>query len=189
MFRDGLDLNALKLHQQKEQRTSGEYAMKNKFVYLATVALMASGMVYAQSNSNQGTMDSQTGSSTASAPAHTDAHGDLPASKEAEPQSGKSTQSDSDSMRPGAMGSASTPNTGTSPKGETPATGAQTEQKGMANDSDARPGTDSQSTAAPNHSTDQGNTPAYAKPMNSTDNSTGTPSQKGTDTGTASPSK
>jgi hypothetical protein len=159
--------------------------MRNKFVYLATVALMASGMVYAQSSGSQGAMDSQTGSSTASAPSHTDARGDLPASKEGEAQSGKSTQPTTDGERPGAMGAPATPNAGTSPKGETPATGMQTEQKGTANDSDARPGTDSQSTAPP---ADKDNKPNYAKPMNSTD-STDIPSQKGTDTGTASPNK
>jgi hypothetical protein len=128
--------------------------MKNQIVYLASIALMASGMAVAQSGSQgTGTMDSQTGSSTASAPqtgSHTDSKGDLPAAKEGEPQSGKASQADPDSERPGSMGAPQTPNAGQTPKGETPATGSQTEQRGQSADTNARPGTE------PTPATDKG---------------------------------
>ncbi len=173
-----------------------------KFLCVASIALMASGMALAQSSTStststtSSTMDSQTGSSTSAAPqsgVHTDAQGDLPAVKEGEKQSGTSTQSDQPE-RPGAMGTPSTPNAGTSPKGETPATGVQTDQKGNADDNSMRPGTTPSEPAT--NGTDKKNmssspdsaTPDYAKPITSTDSSTESkPSQKSTDTGTESP--
>jgi hypothetical protein len=121
--------------------------MKSKFVYVATVALMASGMAFAQSNSqgtnSQGTMDSQSGSSTSAAPqaGHTDAQGDLPAVKEGETQSGKASKANPKEERPGSMGAPETPNQGRSPKGETPATGIQNGQWGTTDNNRTRPGT------------------------------------------------
>jgi hypothetical protein len=114
--------------------------MKSKLVYLATIALMASGMAMAQS-----TAAPQSGSSTpakTSMGAHTDASGDLPGAKEDESQSGTSTQSNSSDMRPGATGTPSTPDQGTSPKGTNPATGVGEQQKGTADTNEALPATD-----------------------------------------------
>src|SRR6266568_8682709 len=180
----------------------------NKLMYVATVALMASGMALAQSGTNtsnsttSSTMDSQTGSSTATAPqtgGHTDTQGDLPAVKEGEKQSGTSTQSESQAERPGVMGTPSTPNEGVTPKGETPATGVQTEQKGKSDKSNMRPGTTTSKPATNGTDTnstpksmssnpDSANKPDYAKPITPTDSSTDSrPSEKSTDTGTQSP--
>ena|ERR1700681_299142 len=121
--------------------------MKSNCVYLAAVALMASGMVFAQSS--QGTMDSQSGSSTESQTksGHTDANGDLPASKEAETQSGKTSQANPESAVPGSIGTAQTPDQGPAPKGERPASGVHTDQKGSSDDNGSLPGVDS--TTAP----------------------------------------
>jgi uncharacterized membrane protein YdfJ with MMPL/SSD domain len=140
--------------------------MKHTLAYLAGIVLIAGAMALAQSTGSN-TQDTQSGSaaSTQQNTGHTDANGDLPAVKEGESQSGKSSTADSSEDRPGAMGAPETPNTGTAPKGETPATGAQTEQKGTSDDNNTRPGS--------------------APPDNSTDSST--PSQKSTDTGTQSP--
>ena len=178
--------------------------MKKNLVYLAAVALMTSGMAIAQSSSQgTGTMDSQTGSSTSSAPqtgSHTDTQGDVPAAKEGEPQSGKDSQANPNEERPGAMGTPETPNAGSTPKGETPATGAQTERKGTTDDNNTRPGTTAPSDQGNTNSTtpknnmssgsDPAKVPSYAKPIDSTAPSTpNTPSQQGTATGTASPDK
>ncbi|HVJ06559.1 MAG TPA: hypothetical protein VM578_12870 [Candidatus Saccharimonadales bacterium] len=182
----------------------------NKLMYVATVALMASGMALAQSSTStststtSSTMDSQAGSSTATAPqtgGHTDTQSDLPAVKEGEKQSGASTQSDSQAERPGAMGTPSTPNEGMTPKGETPATGVQTEQKGKSDKDDMRPGatpsepatngTDTNSTPKSMSSNpDSANKPDYAKPITitSTDSSTDSKAAENSpDSGTQSP--
>jgi hypothetical protein len=170
--------------------------MRIKFVYVATVALLASGMVLAQSSgqNSQGTMDSPSGSSTAAAPqTGTDAQ-----AKEGETQSGKPSQANPEEGRPGAMGTPTTPNQAESPKGETPATG---EQKGTANDS-SRPGVDPAAAPPTSDGTEKGaapqssdsnaaDTPSYAKPITSKDgtdsNSTSTPSQKSADGETSTP--
>jgi hypothetical protein len=113
--------------------------MKSRIGYAAIVALMMCGMAWSQTdqNSSQGTAGTQT--PTARQKSHTDAQGDLPAVKEDEGQSGKGAR-DTGGARPGVMGTPTTPDAGTTPKGETPATGSQTEQKGSATGSDDRPG-------------------------------------------------
>src|SRR6202158_2076071 len=114
--------------------------MKSNCVYLVAVGLMASGMVFAQSS--QGAMDSQSGCSTESQTksGHTDANGDLPASKEAETQSGKPSQANPESAVPGSIGTAQTPDQGLTPEGERPATGMHTDQKGSSDANGSRPG-------------------------------------------------
>ncbi len=92
--------------------------MKNKFVYIASVALMASGMVFAQ------------------------AQGYSLASKESEMQIGSAAPTNLNNMLPAVSGVRQTPNAGTSPKGETPGTGVQNGQRGSASpDSSSLPGT------------------------------------------------
>jgi hypothetical protein len=96
--------------------------VKNKFVYLATVALMANGMIFA----------------------HT--IGDLPAAREGKQQSGSAVNSNG--TLPGVVSTQQTQNAGTSPKGQAPGTGVQSGQ--VENASPNRislPGTDT--TAAP----------------------------------------
>ena len=176
--------------------------MTSKVIYLSAVALMAGGMALAQSSSQSSQpMDSQSGSSTASAPQtgeHSDAQGDIPAAKGNETQSGKASQADPSGERPGSRGTPQTPDAGRSPKGETPATGVQTEQKGQSEDNNARPGTEpptnDSSTPPKNMSSSNANTnqvPSYTKPIDSAEgaNSSSTPSQMGTESGTASPNK
>jgi hypothetical protein len=151
--------------------------MMKHMIYVASVALMASGMVLAQSSGSQGTMDSQIGSSTASAP---------------------QTQASPKSDMPGAMGAPTTPNESTTPAGETPATGAPTQKQGASHDngihsgmnSAAAPTADNKADVTANRSDpNSANTPNYAKPITSSDNSnsSSTPSQKSTDSGTTSP--
>jgi hypothetical protein len=167
--------------------------MKSKFVYAATVALMATGMVFAQSSgqNSQGAMDSPTGSTAAP---QTAGHTDVPGVKDGETQSG--SQASPKKEMPGAMGTPTTTDQGTSEKGETPATG---EQNG---DNASRPGVDPAMAAPTSDGTEKSSAPkssdsnavdapSYAKPITSPDstdsNSTSTPSQKSTDSGTASP--
>lgn len=138
--------------------------MKNRIVYATMVTLVACGMAWSQSSSSQGTTDSQT--PAAQQKSHTDAQGDLPAVKEGESQSGRGRTGDAADQRPGAIGSPTTPDAGVTPKGETPATGSQTEQKGSATQNEARPG---------------------VEPITTKESDSSTPSQKSTDTGTTSP--
>jgi len=96
--------------------------VKNKFVYVATVALMANGMIFAH------------------------ALGDLPAAKEGKQQSGSAVNSNS--TLPGVVSAQQTQNAGTSPKGQAPGTGVQNGQVGNASpNSISLPGTET--TAAP----------------------------------------
>ena len=74
------------------------------------------------------------------APSHTDAKGDLPASKENEGQSGRTSQANPKEVLPGSEGAASTPDQGLSPKGTTPATGTGDKLKGTTDTSGSRPG-------------------------------------------------
>jgi hypothetical protein len=91
--------------------------MKNKFIYVATVALMANGLMFA----------------------HT--LGDLPASTEVGQQSGSVVVSGC--MLPGAMGSQQSQNAGASPKGQLPGIGVQSDQPGSASSTSMLlPGTD-----------------------------------------------
>jgi hypothetical protein len=137
--------------------------MKSRIVYAGLVALLACGMAWSQSSSSQGTTDSQT--PAAQSGSRTDGQGDLPAVKEGESQSGKSGNGDAADQRPGSMGTPTTPDAGTTPKGETPATGTQTEQKGSAKENGVRPGVDT------------------------TNTDSSTPSQKSNGSGTESPNK
>jgi hypothetical protein len=98
--------------------------MKNKIAYVAALALMASGMVFANKPSDlSGSV--------------------LPGSKEVEQQSGMASMVDPMNKLPGTVGAQKTPDAGLSAKGETPATGgAQYGLRGSASpDSDALPGT------------------------------------------------
>jgi hypothetical protein len=167
--------------------------MKSRIGYAAIVALMMCGMAWSQTDqsSGQGKMDTQT--PTATQKSHTDAQGDLPAVKENEGQSGKGT-TDTTGERPGAMGTPTTPDAGPTPKGETPGTGSQTEEKGSATGSTDRPGVDpndsnpGNSSTTPNSSDTSGkHVPSYEKPIATPDSDSSKPSQKGTDMGTESP--
>jgi len=133
--------------------------MKNKFVYLATVALMAGGMAFAQSNSGQGTTTQGTSNQGATVPqattpapqtgGHTDAQGDLPGVKEGETQSGEASTANPKEERPGAMGTPSTPGQGTSPKGDLPATGMQDPQHGTTDENGTLPAVDPETPPPP----------------------------------------
>jgi hypothetical protein len=170
--------------------------MKSKFVFVAAIALIASGMVFAQSGSTQSTTDSQSANPAASAPqtsGHTDAN-DLPAAKTSDPQTDKTPPANVPNERPGAMGAPESPSTNPAQQGELPATGVKPdEKKGTTDNNEARPGTvpptsdNSTDPSKKNMSSDPNtpSTPEYAKPITTTDSST--PSQKSTDTGTASP--
>jgi hypothetical protein len=112
--------------------------MKNKFVYLATIALMASGMTMAQSGAA-----SQSGSSTATPTqvgGQTEAKGDLPGAKEGARQSGEASTANPGEVRPGVKGTAVTPDQGRSPAGTTPATGMDNGQKGTTDTNGTLPG-------------------------------------------------
>jgi hypothetical protein len=126
--------------------------MKIKLVYLTGIVLVAGAMAFAQSSQSGTTTQSSSDTTTHQNNSHTDANGDLPAAKEDESQSGKSSTADSSSERPGAMGTPETPNTGASPKGETPATGMQTGQRGSSEDNDSRPATKSTPDDTTDHS-------------------------------------
>ena len=172
--------------------------MKSRIGYAAIVALMMCGMAWSQTDqsSSQGTTDTQ--APTATQKSHTDAQGDLPAVKEDEGQSGKGAASTT-GERPGAMGEPSTPDAGATPKGETPATGSQTEEKGSATGSTDRPGVNpmtappndsnpGNSSTTPNSSDTSGkHVPSYEKPITTTGSDSSKPSQTGTDMGTESP--
>jgi hypothetical protein len=134
--------------------------MKSRIGYAAIVALMMCGMAWSQTDqsSSQGTTDTQT--PTAKQKSHTDAQGDLPAAKEDEGQSGKATK-DTTGERPGAMGESATPDAGPTPKGETPGTGSQTEEKGSATGSTDRPGVNP--TTAPPSDSNPGNSSTMPK--------------------------
>lgn len=169
--------------------------MKNKFVFVAAIALIASGMVFAQSGTTQSTTDSQTGNPAASAPQTSGQSNDMPAAKPGDSQTDKTPPANLPNDRPGAMGAPESPSTNPAQQGELPATGVKPdEKKGTTDSNEARPGTvppTSDNSADPskkNMSSDPNSptTPDYAKPITTTDNST-TPSQKTTDTGTESP--
>jgi len=78
--------------------------MKNKFIHVATMALMANGLMFAH------------------------ALGDLPASREGGQQSRSIVISSC--VLPGAMGTQQVQNTGLSPKGQLPGTGVQSGPQG-----------------------------------------------------------
>jgi hypothetical protein len=91
--------------------------MKNKFIYAATVALMANGLMFA----------------------HT--LGDLPASRGGGQQSGSVVNSNS--MLPGTLGTQQVQNTGASLKGQLPGTGVPNDQPAnVSSNSVLLPGTD-----------------------------------------------
>ena len=98
--------------------------MKNKIAYVAALALMASGMLFAHTKVDL-------------------SKSVLPGSKEVEPQSGIASTADPIAKLPGTVGAQQTPDAGLSAKGETPATGgAEYGLRGSASpDSDALPGT------------------------------------------------
>jgi len=155
--------------------------MKVTIACVVAVALMASGTIFAQSGIQNST-DPKNEQSTTSVPqasGHTDAKGDLPGAKEAEGQSGRPSQATRTEERPAAMGSPHTTNEGTTPKGETPATGgAAVGQEGSSQKGDALPATD-QTTS------NSGNVPSKDKDTNSKKSTL--PSQKKADDGTLSP--
>jgi hypothetical protein len=83
-----------------------------KLMYVATVALMASGMVWAQSSISPSTQDTQNGSSTTNAPQtsrDTEMRSDVPCEE----------MTVDPSQRPGAMGAPVSANQGTNPKDAT----------------------------------------------------------------------
>jgi hypothetical protein len=98
--------------------------MKNRIAYVAALALVASGMVFANKPSDlSGSV--------------------LPGAKEAENQIGMASTVDPIAKLPGTVGAQKTPDAGLSAKGEAPATGgAQYGLRGSASpDSDFLPGT------------------------------------------------
>lgn len=172
------------------RRRGRKHVMKNKLVYLASVALMSGGMAIAQSgqSSAPSTMDSQTGSSTSSATQSSTA-----------PQASQ-PQTAPKSERPGAMG-ASTEQNGAA-QGETPATGETSAQRGGVQGSSAQPATTQPGTpqgvndpnGAPKSMSSDQNTapvPKYAQPITSADSnsSSQTSSQQGNANSTASPNR
>jgi hypothetical protein len=85
----------------------------NKFMYVATVALMASGMVWAQSSATPSTQDTKGGSSVTTAPQ----------------TGGQSDKADPNLKQPGAMSAPETANQVTSAKDATPAKGMEKHKK------------------------------------------------------------
>ena len=114
-----------------------------RLVFLVTVALMASAMALAQTNSGQ---SGSAATATPQSGGHTDAQGDLPGVKEGESQSGKGSAANPGEDRPGAMGTPSTPDQGMSPKGENPGTGSAAPQRGTTDDNGSLPAADPQTT-------------------------------------------
>jgi hypothetical protein len=141
--------------------------MKSRISYTAMVAVMACGMTWAQS----GQSSTQTGSGAAAQSNSKADQQDLPAAREGDKETGKPNNTNPDSTRPGAMGAPETPNSGTAPRGETPATGPQTGEKGSATDNGSLPATGQgdASTNAPNASseTQEKKVPSYEKPITS----------------------
>jgi hypothetical protein len=92
--------------------------MRNKFAYVAAVALMASGMLFGQSSdqNSQGAMDPQNGSSAAMAPQA----GDNDAAQTQMQDTAQRGDANSDEQKPGAMATPMSSDEA-SPMGETPA--------------------------------------------------------------------
>jgi hypothetical protein len=93
--------------------------MRSKFVYAAAVALLASGMAFAQS-SGQNT-DTQSGNSPIALPqsgGQNDAQSDMPAMKEGEIQSEKAPAANQEQGMPGAMSAPAVPTEVASPMSE-----------------------------------------------------------------------
>jgi hypothetical protein len=156
--------------------------MNIKIACVVAVALMGSGPIFAQSGSQSSTdqKNEQPATSGPQASGHTDANGDLPGAKENERQSGRTSQAPRKEDRPGAMGSPNTPDEGTTPKGETPATGGRAVgQEGSSQKDDALPATDDPTTS------NTGNVPNKDKDTNSKKSTL--PSQKKADDGTLNP--
>lgn len=170
--------------------------MKNRLLCIGAIAFLAGAMAVAQNNSQDNT-DTQQGSTATTPEGTAQTKSDIPGGKEGQTEKGSDKQGNPDEARPGSMGAPSTPNTGTAPQGETPATGSQTEQKGTTDENDTRPG--SSPTTAPdnNQNPDQSNNngtgnppktmssdtsmhaPDYAKPIDQTQDKSAPSSDSG----------
>jgi hypothetical protein len=112
--------------------------MNSKLAYIATIALMTSGMAIAQSGTG-----SLSGGSTATSTqmgGHTEAKGYLPGTKFGESQRGRILMAKLEGIRPGSVGTAVTPDQGRSPEDFRPATGVNTGQTGTTDTNGSRPG-------------------------------------------------
>jgi hypothetical protein len=112
--------------------------MKNKLVYLATIALMAGGMAMAQSTPTpQNATPSRTNMG-----GNGNAGDNLPGAKEDETR-GTTVPADRGDVRPGAGGMGQAADQGRSPKGTNPATGTADGQKGTTDTNNSLPATES----------------------------------------------
>jgi hypothetical protein len=101
-----------------------------KIMYVATVALMASGMVWAQSSTTPSTQDTTSGRSVTNAPQTVE-------QSEMRSDVGCSDSAAEPNRKPGAMSAPETANQATSPKGATPAKCQGRSKKSASDDYDA----------------------------------------------------